>query len=262
MRIAALQGPPVTEGAPEALARLEDAAARAGAAGAALLVTPEMFLSGYAIGPERIRAAAEPADGPSWAGAAALAAQHGIAIVVGGPLLADGAVYNAARAYGPTGLLSAYEKAQLFGEVDRSQFSPGARTGVVFEHAGWVIGLGICYDIEFPEFARRLAHAGAEIAAIPTANMKPFTTVCTRLVPARSEENGLAIAYANYAGPEGPFDYCGLSVITGPDGEDLARASAEGEALLLADLDRQAVLETRRRVPYLADIRHDLYDLR
>ncbi|MEM8597904.1 MAG: nitrilase-related carbon-nitrogen hydrolase, partial [Pseudomonadota bacterium] len=120
MRIAALQGPPVTEGAPEALARIEDATARAAAAGAALLVTPEMFLSGYAIGLERIRAAAEPADGPSWAGVAALAAQNGIAIIVGGPLLADGAVYNAARAYGPTGLLSAYEKAQLFGEVDRS----------------------------------------------------------------------------------------------------------------------------------------------
>ncbi|MEM7498395.1 MAG: nitrilase-related carbon-nitrogen hydrolase [Pseudomonadota bacterium] len=258
MRISLMQRAPVTGGSGEALEALEAAAAEAAAGGSALLVTPEMFLSGYAIGAKAVRAAAGPADGAPWSGVAGIASRHRLTIVAGGPLLRDGAVYNAALAFGPGGHLATYAKVQLFGEVDRAQFSAGDTLSPVFEVEGWKVALAICYDVEFPEIPRLLALAGAELLAIPTANMHPFTSVCTRLVPARAEENGLVIAYANYIGREDPFDYCGRSCISGPDGEDLARAD-EQAGLLHAVLDRAHLDAIRSRTPYLADLRRDLF---
>lgn len=260
MRIALLQTDPVRGGIAEAHARIETAAAEARAAGAAILVLPEMFLSGYAIGPEAIARAAEGPEGPGWSGVARIAARHGLAIAAGGPLArAEGGVWNAACLYGADGsLLASYAKTHLFGDVDRAQFRAGDTPSPVVALGDWQVGLAICYDIEFPEVARALALAGAEAVLVPTANMEPFTSVCTRLVPARAEENGLAIAYANYVGPEGPFVYCGRSCIVGADGEDLARADTAA-ALLVADLDRAALAETRARTQYLADRRAALY---
>ncbi|MEL6481798.1 MAG: nitrilase-related carbon-nitrogen hydrolase [Pseudomonadota bacterium] len=258
MRITLMQRAPIAQGAEEALSAIDAAAAEAAAGGSALLITPEMFLSGYAIGAEAVRDAAAPAEAAPWQSVGEIAARHGLTIVAGGPLLREGAVYNAALAFGPAGLLASFAKLQLFGDVDREQFAAGSALSPVFEVAGWKVALAICYDVEFPEIPRRLAIAGAELLAIPTANMKPYTSVCTRLVPARAEENGLAIAYANYIGPEGPFDYCGLSCVAGPDGEDLARAG-EDATLLHAVLDRAHLAEIRRRTPYLADLRRDLF---
>ncbi|MEM9761829.1 MAG: nitrilase-related carbon-nitrogen hydrolase [Pseudomonadota bacterium] len=258
MRISLMQRAVVAAGPAEALAAIDAAAAEAAAGGSALLITPEMFLSGYAIGAQAVRTAASPEDAAPWQHVGAIAERHHVTIVAGGPLLRDGAVFNAALAFGPAGLLATYAKLQLFGDVDRQQFAAGSALSPVFEVGGWKVALAICYDVEFPEIPRRLALAGAELLAIPTANMKPFTSVCTRLVPARAEENGLAIAYANYIGPEGPFDYCGLSCVAGPDGEDLARAG-EDATLMHAVLDRAPLAEIRKRTPYLADLRRDLF---
>ncbi|MEL6210403.1 MAG: DUF2948 family protein, partial [Pseudomonadota bacterium] len=81
------------------MTRLAGALAAAAEAGAALLVTPEMYLSGYAIGPERVAAAA--ADPSTWAKAGALAAHHGIILCLGGPAPAaeaDGRPFERVRA--------------------------------------------------------------------------------------------------------------------------------------------------------------------
>ncbi|MEO1318400.1 MAG: carbon-nitrogen hydrolase family protein, partial [Pseudomonadota bacterium] len=258
MRLTLMQRAPVSGGAEEALSAIETAALEAAAGGSDLLITPEMFLSGYAIGAEAVRGAAAAPDARPWTGVAEIATRHGLTIIAGGPLLREGVVFNAALAFSPARLLATYAKLQLFGEVDRSQFAAGDALSPVFDVAGWRVALAICYDVEFPEIPRRLALAGAELIAIPTANMHPFTSVCTRLVPARAEENGLAIAYANYVGREGPFDYCGLSCVAGPDGEDRARAG-EDPTLLHATLDRAHLAEIRKRTPYLTDLRRDLF---
>ena len=54
---------------------------------------------------------------------------------------------------------------------------------------GWRLGMLICYDVEFPENARQLALAGADLIAAPTANMIPYDVVATTIVPARAFEN-------------------------------------------------------------------------
>ncbi len=154
--------------------------------------------------------------------------------------------------------LATYAKTHLFGDVDRAQFVAGDGYAPVVELGGWRLGLAICYDIEFPETARLLALAGAEAILAPTANMAPFDSVALRLVPSRAEENALYVAYANYCGSEGEFDYVGLSCVCGPDGGDLARAG-RGPEMIFADLDRGALAAARSRSTQLADRRPDLY---
>ena len=255
MRLALFQAPPTRTPA-RALARLADAAAEAVAAGADVLVTPEMYLSGYAVGRPTLFAHESALDRGLWAQAAAIAAHHGIAILTGGP--EDGG-YNTAALFDATGArVASYRKTHLFGDVDRAQFTPGDALSEVFEFGGLRCALAICFDVEFPEVARTLARRGAELLLVPTANMQPYTGVATRLVPARAQENGMALAYANFTGPDGTFDYCGLSCIVGPDGADLARAG-EPTGLILADVNRDDVTRVRADLDYLTQTRTELY---
>lgn len=128
----------------------------------------------------------------------------------------------------------------------------------VVEVAGWKIGLAICYDIEFPETARHLVGLGADLIVVPTANMLPFDSVPLRLVPARAEENEVFVAYVNYTGVEGDIEYCGLSCLCGPDGDDILRAARQEEVLITtlsrADLTAHCAILDHNR-----DRRTDLY---
>src|SRR5262249_4240064 len=109
------------------LAALDVAAAQAVAGGAELLVTPEMYLTGYNLGAQAISEAAEGRFGESAQAVAAIAARHGIAVLYGYPERdGDGVVYNAVQLVGADGLpLANYRKTHLFGEVDRAAFAPG-----------------------------------------------------------------------------------------------------------------------------------------
>ena len=232
MRIALFQGTPKPLDVPGNLERLQHQAQQAAAQGAQLLVCPEMFLSGYNIGLDQVERLAEAEDG---------------------------SIHNSAQVIDAHGRsLCNYRKTHLFGELDRSMFSPGDDHFPVVELDGWKVGLLICYDIEFPENARRLALNGAELILVPTANMAPYDFVCQVTVRSRAQENQCYLVYANYCGSEGEIQYCGQSSIVGPDGDVLAMAGDE-EGLLLADLQRERVLRGREAFPYLADLRRDLY---
>ncbi len=259
MKIAVLQSEP--QSGDGAFETLQSYAVQAAQAGCDVLVTPEMFLTGYNIGARAVAAAAEPENGPSIRKVADIARHNRIAVVVGHPVRTPGGkAYNSASLIDRHGkTISSYAKTHLYGDIDRAQFSPGDTLSPVVELAGWRVALAICYDIEFPELVRSASVAGADVVLCPTANMEPYQAVTTRLVPARAQENGVAVAYANYCGSEGQFTYCGLSCICGPDGEDLARAGSRDEALIMAELSLDDVRSARREVPYLADRRPQLY---
>lgn len=244
------------EGAVQALT---DAAKTAAAEGADLLVTPEMFVGGYNIGPSAVADHADLALKVMDA-LAAIAATNHIALVVGLAMPGTPLPRNACVAIDKKGAeVARYHKTHLFGDVDRAQFSAGDVLSSVFKINGWNLALAICYDIEFPELARVLAVRGADLIVTPTANMVPFNSVACRLVPARAEENALYIAYCNYIGSEGNFTYNGQSSVCGPDGQDLARADAQNDQLIFATLDRTQLEKSRKLQNYLSDRRPDLY---
>ena len=260
MRIALYQATPHPLDVAGNLQRLRDRAAQAAAAGAHLLVCPEMYLSGYNIGGEAVQRLAEPADGASAQAVADIARSLGLAIVYGYPERCErGTVYNSVQLVDAQGQrLGNYRKTHLFGELDRSLFSAGSTNSTVVTLDGWRVGLLICYDIEFPENARRLAMDGAELLLVPTANMRPYDFVCTVTVRARAQENQCYLAYANYCAAEGDIHYCGQSSVVDPDGAALALAG-DTETLIYADLDRAKVTAGRAAFPYLSDLRHDLH---
>lgn len=246
LRLALLQCESLPLDVPANLARLDHFAAQAAAAGAHLLVTPEMFLTGYNIGGPAAAVLAERPDGPRAQAVAAIARQHRIAIAFGHPEHDDGgAVYNAAQCIDAQGhTLGRYRKTHLFGDLDCTMFSPGPGNEPLFDLHGWQLGLLICYDVEFPENTRRLALQGADLVVVPTANMEGFDFVAQHLVPTRAYENQMFLAYANFCGSEGNLTYNGLSCLATPHGSGLVQAG-RGAELLLADVTRAALAAGR-----------------
>ncbi|MFH8632140.1 carbon-nitrogen hydrolase family protein [Streptomyces lydicus] len=239
--------------------RVLDAAARAAAAnGAGLLAAPEMFLTGYAIGDD-VPKLAEPADGESADAIAEIATRHGLAVAYGYPERDGETVYNSVQLISADGTrLANYRKTHLFGCFERDHFTPGDQPVVQAELAGLRVGLMICYDVEFPENVRAHALAGTDLLLVPTAQMHPFQFVAESLVPVRAFENQMYVAYVNRTGPEGEFEFVGLSTLAGPDGVARARAG-RGEELVSADVDPAFLAASRENNPYLRDRRPGLY---
>ncbi|MCK9799142.1 carbon-nitrogen hydrolase [Pseudomonas chlororaphis] len=259
MRVALYQCAPQPLDVAGNLLRLQQVAMEA--TDADLLVLPEMFLSGYNIGPEAVGALAEAQDGPSAQRIAGIAQAAGLAILYGYPERADdGQIYNAVQLIDAQGRqLCNYRKTHLFGDLDHAMFSAGADEFPLVELNGWMLGFLICYDIEFPENARRLALAGAELILVPTANMTPYDFVADVTVRSRAFENQCYVAYANYCGHEEDIHYCGQSSIAAPDGSRIALAGLD-EALISGTLDRQLMLDSRAINRYFHDRRPELYD--
>ncbi|MCO1338946.1 hypothetical protein BJH93_08575 [Kocuria polaris] len=276
MRIAVMQASPSilrAEGASEDaiaanLALIADAAERASAAGADLLVTPELFTCGYApatVAPHLSDAVVRRIDDA----AAAVARTHGLHLVYSAPGHAGDNWTITATILSPAGKrLATHTKVHLFGGEEQDTFAAGRSAPPVVDVAGVGVGLMVCYDVEFPEMVRAAADAGADVVAVPTALTAEFAEVQDVLLPARALESQVGIAYANHAGPapspDGEIQLGGGSLILGPTGRLLASAprtptgTAE-PALITADVTAADVAAARTRVPYLRERRPDLY---
>ncbi|MER5896175.1 carbon-nitrogen hydrolase family protein [Streptomyces sp. NPDC001876] len=238
---------------------LDEAAGRAAEAGARLLVCPELFLTGYAVG-DAVPTLAEPADGPGARAVAELCARHGIAVLYGYPERAGELIFNAAQLIGPDGsALANYRKTHLFGSFEQKWFTPGDQAVVQADLDGVRIGVLICYDVEFPENVRAHALAGTGLLLVPTAQMHPFQFVAESVVPVRAFESQMYVAYVNRTGPEGEFEFVGLSCLAGPDGTVRTRAG-RGEELVVGEVDPGFLDASRAANPYLKDRRPGLYD--
>ncbi|QHD03534.1 carbon-nitrogen hydrolase [Pseudomonas sp. S04] len=259
MRVALYQCPPLPLDVAANLHRLQQLATEA--KGADLLVVPEMFLTGYNIGVDAVNVLAQVYNGEAAQQIAQIARTSGVAILYGYPERAeDGQIYNAVQLIDAQGeRLCNYRKTHLFGDLDHSMFSAGEDDFPLVELNGWKLGFLICYDLEFPENARRLALAGAELILVPTANMIPFDFIADVTVRARAYENQCYVAYANYCGSEEQIHYCGQSSIAAPDGSRIAQAGLD-EALIVGTLDRQLMLDSRAANRYFLDRRPALYD--
>lgn len=258
MRTALLQSSGRPGSVAENLKVLDEAAGRAAAAGAGLLVTSELFLTGYAIGDD-ITVLAEPADGDAADAIARTATRHGLAIAYSYPERTGDTVHNSLQLVSADGTrLANYRKTHLFGDFEHEHFTPGDQPVVQAELDGLTVGLLVCYDVEFPENARAHALAGTDLLLVPTALMHPFQFVAESVVPVRAFENQMYIAYVNRVGQEGESEFAGLSTLAGPDGVARTRAG-RGEELVLADVDPALLAASRENNPYLQGRRPGLY---
>jgi predicted amidohydrolase len=232
---------------------LDMAANRASGEGSDLLICPELSLTGYGAithHPDR----AEAVLGEYSERVGEIATLHDIAIVYGYAEKASGALYNSAAFITSGGkMLGHHRKNHIPPGFEADIFTAGNQLRL-FEYAGWKIALLICYDIEFPEAARQAALLGAELLIVPTALGAQWAFVADKMVPTRAWENGVYLAYANWAGQEDSKPYLGGSRIIGPDGAEVAIAGAT-ERVLTATINKAQVYAARTRLPYLLDRR-------
>ncbi|MEZ5073984.1 MAG: nitrilase-related carbon-nitrogen hydrolase [Solirubrobacterales bacterium] len=221
-----------------------------------LVALPELFLGGYAMSDLERRALA-PGDGPLER-IAAVCRDHATAVVVGftEAVDRDRSVYaNSAASFDRDGsTLRVYRKTHLFGAAEAAAFVAGAELRLV-ELAGVMVGPLICFDVEFPEPARRLAAAGAELLLTIAANMAPYEADHRLATRARALDNRRHHLYVNRVGEESGHRFVGRTRAIAPDGEILAELD-DAEGTLAIDLDLLPPVSAA--VDYLRLLRTDL----
>lgn len=230
----------------------------AAARGARVVLFPEY--SSYFVDPfdETLAAAAQDVDGPFVRELIRIAGDHGVHVVAG--LLeraGDGKrVRNTVVAVDGDGVCARYRKQHLydaFGQRESDWVEPGELGHPeTFEAGGLRFALMTCYDLRFPELARALVDAGAEVLVVPAAWLPGERKVdhWRTLARARAIENTCFVLACGQPEPR----YCGHSLVVGPLGEDLA--SAEGaETTIEATLRRADLEQARATNPSLANRR-------
>jgi len=257
LNLALFQARPAFRSADDALSDLDSAMSRAAAAGAEMLVVPELYFSGYGSA-DAVRASAQVQGSRSLQAAGRLAARHGVGLVLGYPERSGGVFHNSAAVFDRDGhLVSNYRKIALPNDFERDCFTQG--TGPeAFEFEGVRCSVLICYDIEFPELARRAAVLGTELLLVPTALRAKWRFVSDAIVPSRAYENAMFIGYCDFATDESNSPFSGTSSICAPDGQYLCRATGP-EELILATIDTAAVHSRKSDFDFLRDLeRFDL----
>jgi predicted amidohydrolase len=253
LNLALFQARPAFRSADEALSDLDSAMSRASAAGADMLVTPELYFSGYGSA-DAVRAAAQVQRSASLRAAEDLAARHCIGLVLGYPEKFGCALHNSAAVLDRKGqLISNYRKVALPNAFERDCFTPG--TGPeAFDFEGVRCSVLICYDVEFPELARRTALLRTELLLVPTALRSKWRLVSEAIVPSRAYENAMFIGYCDFAAGESNSHFSGTSTICAPDGQHLCRATGP-EDLVLATIDTAAVHRRKSDFDFLQDLK-------
>jgi len=221
-----------------------------------LVVLPEMFATGFSMNADVI---AEPYGGPTEQFLARTAKEFGVCLVAGAAMRGrDGRARNKALVFSPGGeLLAFYAKMRPFtlgGESER--YTAGERP-IAFRWSDWMISPFVCYDLRFPEIFREAAaahqpHLFVVIACWPVKRIHHWV----RLLQARAIENQAYVVGVNRIGSDPQLEYTGHSMMVDQHGEIFADAG-DRECCLSAELDLAALLEYRRELPFLADMRSD-----
>lgn len=232
--------------------------AEAARQGSQLVVFPELWSTAYDL--ENWSTYAEPLGKGLFAQVSALAKEHGIAIA--GSLLEqrNGKAYNTLTLHDDHGnLLGAYRKVHLVPMLDEPKLlAPG--TDLQLAETAWgKTGLGICYDLRFPEMWRKYALNGAQLFIIPAEWPNRRTYHWQLLLRARAIENQVFVVACNRVGESKGEVFAGRSAVIDPWGEVAIEGDSETPALLTVEINLAKVDEIRNQVPVFKDRRPDLY---
>ncbi|KAK8865697.1 hypothetical protein IAR55_000842 [Kwoniella newhampshirensis] len=177
-------------------------------------------------------------------------------------------IYNTCTVYDPEGtLVAVHQKVHLF-DIDipgrqtfkESDTLTGGKTLTTFDTPFGKIGLGICYDIRFPEMAQIAARQGCVAMIYPAAfNITTGPMHWTLLQRARAVDNQIYIAMCSPARhPEASYQAYGHSSVVNPLGEVIVEAGHE-PTTIYADVDTELLATTRRGLPVTIQRRFDVY---
>ena len=223
--------------------------------GVDLAVFPEAFARDFGEAGSDVAPYAEPLDGPFATEVARVADERGTTLLAGMFEVSDDPVrpWNTLVLRGAT--RADYRKVHLydsFGYRESDRLAAGPLSACTAPLGGFTLGLQTCYDLRFPEQSRALVDAGADVLVVPAAWVAGERKVdhWRTLVRARAIEN---TAYVVAVGQPAPR-YTGHSMVVDPLGDVVAEAG-EGDEVLTAVLDPEAVVEARRTNPSLRNRR-------
>ena len=235
--------------------------------GAQILVLPEMFVCLYTN--RSFVDHQEPAGGRIWNALKDMAAENRVWLVGGSMPESDGdRIYNTCFIFDPEGREAGrHRKVHLFDiDVKGGQSFKESRTFTagdeftVIDTPYGKIGVGICFDIRFPEQVRAMALKGAEMVFMPASfNMTTGPRHWELLFKARAVDNQVFMFGCSPArDPEGPYVSYGHSIAVSPWGEVIGQAEDKPQ-ILMTEIDLREVEEVREQLPLLSARRTDLY---
>ncbi|GAB7387734.1 carbon-nitrogen hydrolase [Bacillaceae bacterium] len=231
-----------------------------------LVLFPELAATGYFLSPH-LRACAEKKDGPIFREMSAVARENGVYVGYGYAEKEEAAeqkMYNSFALLDDEGNLAAHYRKIHLTALERDLFAPG-REFVTADTPLGKVGLLICWDLAFPEAARKLALRGAELLLAPSAWERPHEDAYLRFGMARALDNTVFLATCNHVGRSvggtgGELHFFGDSRIFAPDGSILAHMEQDAEGILVGEISLSKREELKRSFyTMLEERRTDLY---
>ena len=282
MKLALIQHP-CTSSIDDNRARIAAAIADVAARGAELVVLQELHNTPYFCQTENVELfdLAEPIPGPSTSFYGALAREHAVVLVTSlFERRAAGLYHNTAVVFEKDGTIAGIHRKMHIPDdpayYEKFYFTPGDLGFQPIQTSVGRLGVQVCWDQWYPEGARLMALAGADILIYPTAI--GYESSDTPEEQARQRQawqlvqrghavaNGLPVVAVNRVGhepdPSGQtrgIQFWGTSFVCGPQGELLAEASQTEPENLIVDLDLHRSEQVRRWWPFLRDRRIDAY---
>lgn len=225
---------------------------------AEFIILPEMWTTAYDL--KRIQEIGDPEGKRTKEFLQTFAREHDVTIV-GGSIaqIKDGKVYNTAYAVNNKGeVVAEYSKIHLFRVMHEDKYLTGGNQFASFPYKNTKVGMTICYDIRFPELARRYALDGAGILVNSAEWPHPRLHHWRTLMQARAIENQMFVIACNRVGISGKTEFFGHSMVVDPWGEIIAEGG-EDEEILIAEIDLNLIEEVRNKIPVFSDRREDMY---
>lgn len=214
-----------------------------------LVVLPEMFATGFTMQPQLY---AEALGGPAQKWMVAQAQKHQTAICGSLAVTDKGHYYNRMFFVWPDGTSHHYDKRHLFSLAGEHQQYTAGKKRVIVEYLGFRILLQVCYDLRFPVFSRNRSDFDL---IVYTANWPERRNLAWQaLLPARAIENQCYVIGVNRMGLDGNnIAHAGNSAVYDFEGNMLTAAPAHQTATCYANLDVEALLDFRSKLPFLND---------
>lgn len=182
------------------------------------------------------------------------------AYVVGGsiPELFESKLYNTSLVISPDRRTIGYcRKIHPFSLTDETKYFSGGDKIAVIKTPLAKLGIIICYDIRFPEIARKLTLEGAEVLIVPAQFPNPRQHHWETLIKSRAIENQVFAIGVNRVGGKNP-DYFGRSMAVDPYGEVLEELDNK-EGILTCSIDLDRIEQVRKAMPVLLERRPEIY---
>jgi predicted amidohydrolase len=243
------------------LGKIRDFVSRAKDDDTKLIVFPEMTDTGYSM-PVIQKHATDWTKG-AVPNLKEIAKKFSIAIICGVSERSDESIHNSQVVVDANGeIVAKYRKSHLFTSVpieEHKCFSPGNQL-TDFAHNKFRFGLGICYDLRFPDFFRALA-VEENVNTFIISSAWPFPRVehLRTLAMARAIENQSYVILSNRVGTDDGVTFCGSSAIIDPYGVIVAAGSTDREELISAELSSDLIASVRKHMPVFEHRRPDLY---